>query len=174
MALETDTVGGRVDRRARPRAALTAEFIRNAYRPHRSWAELLRGLLEGLASRTAASRGALALRGVGTLAFEAGGDAFTAQWHDAEMPARNGHAHAGSLPNGAFGASHPGAQHAAGNGRNHLPMAVHAVFPLRYGAATLGELQLAWPGGRARHAAVGGGIDGRFGRVGLTMRGRQR
>jgi AraC-like DNA-binding protein len=153
MVLETDTVGGRVDRRARPRAALTAELIRHAYRPHRSWAELLRGLLEALADRSGATHGALALHGIGTLAFESTGGAFVAHWQDAGARPRNGHAQPGSLPNGAFRWSFP-AKHAAGNGNSHSSMVVQpAVFPLRYGAAMLGELQLAWPGGRAAQDA---------------------
>lgn len=152
MVLETDTVGGRVDRRAPPRVALTAELICHAYRPHRSWVELLRGLLEALAARSGATRGALALHEVGTLAFKSTGGVFTAHWQDGAAPPRNGHAQPGRLGNGVFGVPRP-VQHAAGNGDGGdgraSAAALPAVFVLRYGATTLGELQLAWPGGRA-------------------------
>lgn len=136
MALDTDTVADRIERRAPSRAPLVGDFIRGSYHPQHSLAELLQGLLGALAGRVAARRCQLALTGLGTLAFEAAPGQATTGWVGESHPPRNGHHHAPASP-----------------AASSIRLPAQAMLPLRYGASVLGELRLEWPAAQPGAAA---------------------
>lgn len=87
MALDTDTVADRVERREPSRAPLVGDFIRGSYHPQHSLAELLQGLLDALAGKVAARRGRLQLAGQGALVFEAAPGGLNGHGNGAVRPA---------------------------------------------------------------------------------------